>query len=329
MRTARDRATGEGAGDRAKHLVALVLANLFWAGNFVFGALAVQQLTPLELTWMRWLGAVPILVLLAVFIDRPSLRAIARDLPRQSVLALFGPIGFCLLSYEAMRHTTSLDAALVGAINPAIIAVCTALLAGAMIAPRVAAGVAVSLVGVLLVVAKGDVGVLLELRFGAGELFMLAAVVAWTVYTIAGRSTRLPVVTASAVQAAVTTVVLTPIAPVAGVHAPSDPALWANVVYVVLFPSVLAFTMWNLGVRGIGAARAGVTLNLIPVFTAVIGLAIGLGIDRWQLIGGAVVIAGVLLSTVPGRQSGTAATGPQRASETRTAEVPASSASKT
>lgn len=131
-----------------KHLVALVLANLFWAGNFVFGALAVRQLSPLELTWMRWLGAVPILALLAVVIDRPSPRAIVRDLPRQGVLALFGPIGFCLLSYEAMRHTTSLDAALVGAINPAIIAVCTAVLAGAMIAPRVAAGVVVSLVGV-------------------------------------------------------------------------------------------------------------------------------------------------------------------------------------
>lgn len=295
--SARDR----GAGNRARHVVALVLANLFWAGNFVFGALAVRDLSPLELTWMRWLGAVPILVLLAVVIDRPDLRAIARDLPRQSVLALFGPIGFCLFSYEAMRHTTSLDAALVGAINPAIIAVCTALLAGAMIAPRVAAGVAVSLVGVLLVVAKGDISVLLEMRFGAGELFMLAAVGTWTVYTIASRLSRLPVVTASAVQALITTVLLTPIALIVGVHAPADPALWGNVAYVVLFPSVLAFTLWNLGVRGVGAARAGVTLNLIPVFTAVIGLVIGLGIDRWQLIGGAVVIAGVLLSTLPGR----------------------------
>ena len=331
-------ATDRAAGDPVKHLVALVLANLFWAGNFVFGALAVRQLSPLELTWMRWLGAVPILALLAVVIDRPSPRAIVRDLPRQGVLALFGPIGFCLLSYEAMRHTTSLDAALVGAINPAIIAVCTAVLAGAMIAPRVAAGVVVSLVGVLLVVAKGDVSMLLGLRLGAGELFMLAAVVTWTVYTIAGRWARLPVVTASAVQAVLTTVVLTPAALVVGVHAPPDPALWADVAYVVLFPSVLAFTLWNLGVRGVGAARAGVTLNLIPVFTAVIGLAVGLGIDRWQLIGGSVVIAGVLLSTLPGRHPATGVAGvadapeaavPQDASETRTAEVPGSSASNT
>ncbi|MEZ5213980.1 MAG: DMT family transporter [Microbacterium sp.] len=141
-------------------------------------------------------------------------------------------------------------------------------------------------------VAKGDVSMLLGLRLGAGELFMLAAVVTWTVYTIAGRRARLPVVTASAVQAVLTTVVLTPAALVVGVHAPPDPALWADVAYVVLFPSVLAFTLWNLGVRGVGAARAGVTLNLIPVFTAVIGLAVGLGIDRWQLIGGSVVIAG-------------------------------------
>ena len=95
--------------------------------------------------------------------------------------------------------------------------------------------------------------------------------------------------------------------------------------------------MWSR-VRGVGAARAGVTLNLIPVFTAVIGLAVGLGIDRWQLIGGSVVIAGVLLSTLPGRHPATGVAGvadapeaavPQDASETRTAEVPGSSASNT
>ena len=69
-----------------------------------------------------------------------------------------------------------------------------------------------------------------------------------------------------------------------------------------MFPTVLAFVFWNLGVRSVGPAGAGVFINLIPVFAVALGLALGGAVDGWQLAGGAVVIAGVLLTNLRPRR---------------------------
>jgi len=116
---------------RTGPVLALVGATLFWAGNYVLGAVAVRELSPVSLTALRWtLAAVPLLVIAQV-VERPDWRAVLRTWRRQVVLALLGMVGYALLLYSALQHTSSVNAALVTALNPALIA-----LLGAAVARR-------------------------------------------------------------------------------------------------------------------------------------------------------------------------------------------------
>lgn len=277
----------------------LVLANLFWSGNYVVGHLVAGHVSPLQLTSIRWAVAAPLLVGLAVLIDKPDWRAAFREWRMHLLQAALGLIGFCLFSYEALRHTTALNAALVGATNPALIAVVAAIVIRQRMRPAASIGLAISLLGVLLVLTDGRLLQVFTTDYNIGGLFMLGAVAVWTAYTVIGRSLSTPPVASAAVQAVMAAVVLAPINLIVGGPITLDTAGWWGVAYICLFPSVLSLMLWNISVKKIGADRAGVYLNLMPVFTALIALAMGTPITPVQLIGGALVIAGVWLTSRP------------------------------
>src|SRR5690606_15524983 len=103
-------------------------------------------------------------------------------------------------------------------------------------------------VGVVLVLTGGDLGRLLDLRLNTGDLLMLVAVVAWTVYTLGGRRVGVPVLTSTAVQTVLVTLVLAPFALGTGLDVPRDGATWAGVVFIVVFPTIGSYVCWNLAV---------------------------------------------------------------------------------
>ena len=277
----------------------LVLANLFWSGNYVVGHLVAGHVSPLQLTSIRWAVAAPLLVGLAAVIDKPNWRAALREWRMHLLQACLGLIAFCLFSYEALRHTTALNAALVGATNPALIAVVAAIVIRQRMRPAASIGLAISLLGVLLVLTDGRLLQVFTTDYNIGGLFMLGAVAVWTAYTVIGRSLSTPPVASAAVQAVMAAVILAPISLTIGGPITLDAAGWWGVAYICLFPSVLSLMLWNISVKKIGADRAGVYLNLMPVFTALIALAMGTPITVVQLIGGALVIAGVWLTSRP------------------------------
>ncbi len=280
-----------------KFYVFLVLANLFWAGNFLFGSLVVEQLSPFLLTALRWAAAAPLLIALAVVVERPRWREALREWPMHLLLAALGLVAFCVFSYEALRHTTPTDAAVVGAINPAIIAVVAGLLARERVGIRRAAGIGVSLVGVLVVISGGDLGSLVRADVNAGHVWMLGAVVVWTAYTVLSRRLSTGPVTASAVQATMTTLVLAPFAiPQLG-DVDLHGAALGGLLYIAVFPSVLSLVLWNVSVKRVGASTAGVYLNLLPIFTALLGLVVGVPISLATVLGGLFVVVGVTITS--------------------------------
>lgn len=288
-----------------KFYVFLVLANLFWAGNFLFGSLVVDQLSPFLMTALRWAAATPLLIALAIVVERPRWRDALREWPMHVLLAALGLVAFCIFSYEALRHTTPADAAVVGAINPAIIAVVAGLLARERVGWRRSAGIVVSLLGALVVISGGDVGSLLRADVNAGHAWMLGAVIVWSGYTILGRRLTTGPVTASAVQAVFTTVVLAPFAAPQLGGISLDASAIGGLVYIAVFPSVLSLVLWNVSVKKVGASTSGVYLNLLPIFTALLGLAVGVPITVATLIGGVLVVLGVTITSTARRPGAT------------------------
>ncbi|GIG30502.1 DMT family transporter [Cellulomonas marina] len=248
--------------------------------------------------WLRWLLALPLLVLVAQVLERPDWRAVARAWPWVLALGATGLAGYTLLLYAALRLTTPLDAAIVNAVNPALIVLAAVALLGERVTARGVLGVAVAFVGVVVVLTDGRPAAALTGGVNGGDLLMLGAISTWTAYTVIGRrGPRLPPVASTAAQALVVVVGLAPVVAVAGLRLPGDAAgMWA-LVFIVLLPSVGSYVLWNTALRTVPPSRAGVYLNLITVFTAAATALLGHPLSAAQLVGGAVVLAGIALTT--------------------------------
>lgn len=256
----------------------------------------MRSMTPLELTFWRWaLVAVPLL-LLAQRVERPDWRAVLRRWPTLLLLSALGLSGYTLLLYSALGHTSALNASLITAANPALIVVMAMFMLGDRPGPVGWLGIALGLSGVLLVLTGGDLQRILHLSVNTGELLMLCAIAVWGLYTITARRLDLPAITATAVQVAMATISLTPIALAAGAGLPDTAAGAWSLAYVALFPSFGAYLLWNLALKSTAPAVAGNYLNLIVVFTAVITLLLGVPVTAPQILGGLLVISGVLLA---------------------------------
>ncbi len=287
--------------------VYLVLANLFWAGNYVFAPIVLQELTPLQLVYIRWLGALVPLLVIAHVIEKPNWKSALREWPQHLVQSLLGIIGYTLLMYQGLLSVNALDASVLGAINPALIMIVAALLVKERPGGRVIAGAVISIVGALIVVTRGNPGELVVNGLSVGDLWILASVLTWTFYSVNARRVKTPPITSTALQAVVAVLLLTPFALATGPLVPvalSTEALW-SLVFITIFPTILGFLLWNLGVAGAGPSRSGIFLNLIMAFTAIIGLFLGHGVTTVQVLGGLVVFAGVYLSTMKSKSSPT------------------------
>ncbi|MCU1510562.1 MAG: multidrug transporter [Arthrobacter sp.] len=279
----------------------LVLATLFWSGNYVVGEAAVASMTPLELTFWRWaLAAVPLL-LLARFVEKPDWHAVLRRWPVLLVLSALGMSGYTLLLYGALGYTSAMNASLITAANPALIVVMAIVLLGEKTTRLGWLGIGLGLLGVLLVLTRGELQRVFSLSINTGELLMIGAIIVWGFYTIIARRLDVPPIAATAVQVAMATVTLAPFALALNVQVPDTSAEGWSLAYIAVFPSLGAYLFWNLALRSTPSGTAGNYLNLMVVFTAIITVALGTPLTLVQVIGGLMVIAGVLLTGVKRR----------------------------
>lgn len=282
-----------------KEKIFLVLANLFWAGNYIFGKYVIAEISPLWLTFIRWLVAFLFLLPISYFLERPRYREIIKQfwLPL-SIAGVLGIIGYNLLLYGALEYTSPMNAAIVNSLNPAIIVILSFFLLKERITFVNAAGFIISLVGVLFILTNGHLQWILQTSYNRGDLMMLLAGVVWALYSIIGKKLAVPPITATACSVFFSILLLFPflfLQPLPLVELSGKG--WIGIIYICLFPSVFSFLFWNMSVKKVGPSYAGIYLNLIAVFTAMITFLLGGNISAPQLIGGAFVLIGVYLAT--------------------------------
>ncbi|WP_031263920.1 DMT family transporter [Sporolactobacillus laevolacticus] len=275
----------------------LVLANLFWAGNYVFGKYVVSEMTPIQMTFVRWLLAVLILFPLAQVLEKPKWGQVWKRWKILLIMSLLGIVGYNVLLYEALRFTTSLNAALVNSINPAVIAIFAVWFLKEKLSVTNSLGLVISLFGVLLVLTHGALLQIFTIHYNQGDLLMLLAITVWTFYTLIGKKLgNVPPIAATAVSATLGLIVLLPFFLNSGFSYRLSQTATIGIIYIVLFPSVCSFVFWNSAIRVIGASKAGIYLNMLTVFTALISLILGKPITLPQIMGGVLVIIGVYLT---------------------------------
>lgn len=278
----------------------LLAATFLWSTNYLLAFVLVDAMSSVQITFLRWALGLPLLIAAAAVIERPSWKTVARDWPLHVALGATGLVAYNLLNYEALRHTGPMNAAVVNAVNPAAIALLAAIVLGERLRRMQAAGIAVSLLGVLVVVGRGQASTLVSLDVNIGELLVLVAVVLWAVYAVLSRRLTTPPITATAAQAVVAVVVL---APVFVLDSPQGVTLagvqWIWLALLVVFPTCVAFVLWNVGVARIGPGRAGIFINTMPVFTGIMSVILGVQVLHWSLVvGAAIVVIGVVMTAV-------------------------------
>lgn len=288
--------------ERARAYVALVVATALWAGNFIVGKYAIASMSPFSIAFLRWALALAPLLATAQLVERPDWREVARHWLFLLVQGVLGLFAYNLLLYAALRTSTPFSASLINAANPALIALAALVVLRERIGVWGGVGIGLSLLGVLIVLTQGRLGDLLATRLGPGDALMLLGIGTWTVYTVAARrGPRIPPITQVAAEAALVVVPLAVAAPFVGVTFPDSGAAWGSLAFIALFPSCVAYVLWNRALIVVPSGRTGVFLNLITVFTAVWALIAGTPISAAQVVGGCTIVAGVVLTTLPSR----------------------------
>ncbi len=287
--------------------VLLLLTTLFWGGNAIAGKFAVGHISPMALTAARW--GLATLVMLAI--GGGQLR---RDWPlvRQNLffLSVLGAAGFTLFNaamYSGLLYTSAINVSIEQAGMPMLIFVANFVLYRIGVTIGQIAGFTLSLAGVALTASHGELARLADLDLNRGDLLMLAGVVIYAGYTVALRY-KPPINWKSLMLVMCAAAFLSSLPFVlwewqAGRMIPPDSSGWAAIVYTAVFPSVLAQVFYMRGVELIGANRAGLFVNMVPIFGTLLSvLLLGEAFHPYHAVALTMVLGGIWLAEHSGRK---------------------------
>lgn len=288
----------------------LVVTAVIWGGTWVAARTAVQEAPPLGIAVWRFFFAATSLLALVLWQYRRLPDLNRRELLQVIGLGASGIFIYNLFFLYGMQHITAGRGALVVAATPVITLLAAAWWLKEGMTRLKAAGSALACAGCLTVIGRGNPFALLQGQVSQADMMILGCAFMWSIYTLIGR-----LATQSLAQRKLGALVMTAYACCAGflmllsVALLDDPAqllpnyppvAWAAILFLGLLGTTLGFTWFAGAVQKIGAQRASIFINLVPVAAVLQGaLLLGEHLDVSALIGGVLVIAGVLLTQQP------------------------------
>jgi len=280
-----------------KYYFLLLLTCLFWAGNFVVSKSLIEHASPITLTTLRWMIAVVCLVPLVWWKEKKILP------PRNALLPLFlmgltGVVLFNLFQFSALEQTTATNVGLISTLNMISIAVCSLIFLKEKINLLQFFSMIFPLFGVILVLSKGKIDYLQSSNFNTGDLWMIAAVCVWGIYTICTKwaMTKTSALMSTLYSAIFGLIVLLPFGVPNFTVSNINTSFLGAMLYTGLISTVICMVFWNICVQKLGSTTSGVFLNFNPIFTAILAfLFLGEQMTWIQGIGSAIVITGCYL----------------------------------
>lgn len=280
----------------------LMAPPLFWSGNAIVSRAIAGIIPPIGLAFWRWVFA----ALLALPLAWPYLRgdwpALRRAWPTVLLLSVLGISLFNVLSYIAANITTAVNLVTLSSVMPVLIVLTSFLLYGKRVTRRQAAGIALSLAGVLTLVGEGNPEVLLHFRVNRGDLWLLAALACQALYTASLH--KAPKVHPFSLLFAIFALSAPALLPLylaeTALYMPMPLSLVAaaTIAYTAIFPSILGYLAFNRGIALLGANVAGLSIHLIPVFGVILAaLLLHERPHAYHFAGIALIFAGIFLAT--------------------------------
>ena len=280
----------------------LSITALCWAGNAIVGRLAAGHIPPVTLSFLRWSAA---FLLILPFAWKHLVRdwsAIRSRLGTMIVLSVTGISAFNTLQYWALEHTQALNTLLLQSAGPLFVAVWSLILLGDRLTPAQAGGILLSLVGVMVILLRGDLGTLGHIEFNQGDIIFTVALVIFGLYSVL--SLKRPAIHGLSFVGftfGCGALCLVPLwiwemlsRPLMRFDTPNLLTLF----YVAVFPSTLAYLCFNRGVQLIGANRAAPFFHVVPVFGSAMAMVfLGERPQMFHVTGFALVLTGVFVAS--------------------------------
>ena len=286
-----------------KAYLMLVLATLFWAGNFVVGKIAfIENVPPFSLTFFRWL-LVWVILIPFTYKEFFKLRRVILD--NFLLLLLLGLTSVGLFNsfiYNALNFTQVINASLFNAVIPVAIILFGLLFKLEKTNKYQILGLIVSILGILSIITKLDLGILLTLSFNKGDILMIGAVITWGIYSAFLKKRKFEVSLLTLVHILCTFGLVTLIPQFLfefsqGKTVIINDHLIYSLIYLAIFPSIGSYYCWAGAVSIIGANRAGIFLSLIPLFSTILAMIFfNEKFLFFHFIGSVLIILGLLLS---------------------------------
>lgn len=287
-----------------KTYIILLLVPLFWGGAFGTTKHILSELGPLTTSVLRFMIAGFIMIAWSTWRGELVWASIKRNFFGLLALGATGVFSYNYFFATGLQYTSAITAASIIVINPVFTTCIASFFMGEAWNWRTIVGVVISLLGVSLVISKGDLSVLTHMSIGIGELYLFGSVASWVAYTLIVKK-----VTRTMENGAMTAVSTMMGAMMLLLISITKEEQWSNImhvsnqtmieiVYLAVCSTVFAFLIFNWGIQRIGATKASAYINLTPINAALIAVFLyGEKISTYHLIGMAVTIAGVLITT--------------------------------
>jgi drug/metabolite transporter (DMT)-like permease len=280
----------------------LSITTICWAGNAIVGRLAAGHIPPVTLTFLRWSLAFLIILPFAWKHLVRDWAAIRARLGTMIVISVTGISIFNTLQYWALEYTQALNTLLLQSTGPLIVAVWSLVLLGVRLTLMQAAGVVLSLMGVLVILLHGDLTTLTNIEFNKGDLIFTVAMVVFGFYSV--MTLKRPAIHGLSLAAFTFGCGAVSVIPMLIWELASRPVMALNtanllsLLYVAVFPSTLAYMCWNRGVHLIGANRAAPFFHMVPLFGSVMAMVfLSERPQPFHIVGFALVLMGVFVAS--------------------------------
>lgn len=280
----------------------LAVTYFAWALNLVLGRFVVGHIPPMALTWLRWgLAFLIVLPFAWAYLKRdwPTIRA---HLGIMTVLAVIGTTGFNALAYWSLQYTQATNALLIQSTSPLMVALFGFAIFRDRLTPAQTLGIFISFIGVLIILCRGDFGVLRAIDFNRGDVWFVAAMALFAFYTVLLRKRpKMHPVSFLIFTMGCGTLWLTPFLfweMSTGAVVIFDLKTILVLLYVAVFPTIVAYICYNRGIELVGANRAAALYPLLVVFGSATAIPLlGEQPQIFHAIGYVLVFAGVIIAT--------------------------------
>ena len=282
--------------------ISLIFTMLLWGGTFIAGRLLAGNVAPASAAFLRFfIASIAMIILVLASKKRLTMPPKKLWLPLL-LLGITGVFMYNVLFFTGLHTVSAGRAAMIIACTPLVITFFAATFLDERLSFLQFSGIILSLAGAVLVISNGHPTLLFSGKFGTGEAAILGCVLSWAAYSIIGRSvlSKLSPMTSVCYSAIIGTVLLA--FPAAYEHLFTRIGTlhrvdWCSLAYLGIFGTAVGFSLYYRGIQKIGATRAGIFINLVPVFSILLSwLILGETITAIVLAGGFLILTGVSLT---------------------------------